>query len=246
MPVLSQGGREGSQGNRKGAATFSLLSNELKNLIWEETFSQQRIFDDDTLRILNAQNGVMYSYLTPYALFVCHASQEFAQGRLRRSYLFKEWPRGIGRVIYFRPECDVRVYQMTQLHWRQDGHCLFSCVKIIADVSPEDLTSDIGFGLRSAEFREKFPSLKKVIVTDRQLNLYGEIIRHRWTEERWQRESSVYQNDWDRDWKVVEKIFEESGIRIQRSSDQPETDIDKKRYIRSFQTCPALRDPVTY
>ncbi|PVH71255.1 hypothetical protein DL98DRAFT_540198 [Cadophora sp. DSE1049] len=182
--------REGSQENGKSFPTFPFFSRfprEIRDQIWEETFSQQRIFDNDTLRRLKPQNGIMYSYLTPYALYVCQASREFAQRRLRRSYLLRSWPKKFGRVIYFKPECDVRVYQSTQLHWQPDGQCLFSCVKIIADASPEDLASNTRHGLRSEEFHEKFPNLKRVIVTDRQLNLDGEVIRNRWTEERWKR-----------------------------------------------------------
>lgn len=240
MPVLSQGGREGSQGNRKRLATFSLLSNELKDLIWGETFSQQRIFDDDTLRLLNPRNGIMYSYLTPYALFVCRYSREFARGRLRCSYLSEPWsdePRR--RVVYFDPEYDVCVHQWGQLHWRQlDGQCLFSCVKIIADVSPEDLTSDKGYGLRSVEFREKFPDLKRLTVIDRRVGWNGEVVRYMWTEEQWNQESRANKNDWDREWKAVKKVFEGRGIRIEASSDVLETNKNKKRYIRCFQACP--------
>lgn len=168
--------REGSQGEQQDIATFKLfplLANELQHRIWEESFPRWRIFDDDTLRLLNPQDDIIYSYLTSYALYVCHASREFTQRRFRRSFLFRSWPKGkIGRVIYFQPEYDVRVYQMSQLHWRQDGHCLFSCVKIVADVAPEDFTGNIGFGLRSMEFCEKFPNLKEVIVTNRHLNLH--------------------------------------------------------------------------
>ena len=87
------------------------------------------------------------------------------------------------------------------------------------------------------EFCEKFPNFKEVIVTNRHLNLHKEILRHRWTEEQWQRNSSAYQNDWDRDWKAAEKLFQERGIRIQWSSEQPETAMDKKRYITTFHTC---------
>ncbi|PVH75970.1 hypothetical protein DL98DRAFT_303962 [Cadophora sp. DSE1049] len=229
-----------SQENRKDVATFCLLPNELRYQIWEESFSQQRIFDDDTLRLLNPQDGIMYSYLTPYALFVCRDSREYAQRRLRCSYLSEPWsdePRR--RVIYFNPDCDVRIHQFGQFHWRRlDGQCLFSCVKIIADVSPADLTSDIGYGLRSVEFREKFPNLKRVTVTDRRVGLNGEFVRYMWTGEQWNRESSANKNNWDRDWKAVEKLFEGRGIRIEASSDVPETNENKKRYIKSFQACP--------
>lgn len=154
MPVISQGGREGSQGNRKRLVTFSLLSNGLKDLIWWETFSQKRIFDDDTLRLLNPRNGIMYSYLTPYALFVCRYSRELARGRLRCSHLSVPWSDETRRpVVYFNPEYDVCVNEWERLHWRQlDGQCMFSCVKIIADVSSEDLTSDREYGLRSVAF----------------------------------------------------------------------------------------------
>lgn len=246
MEVTPQNWREDSQGERKNVATFSLLANELQDRIWEESFSQ-RIFDNDTLRLLKPQNGTMYSYLTPYALYVSHASREFAQRRLRLSFLFRSWSKRSGRVIYSRPEYDVRIYQSTQLHWQPDGQCLFDCVKIIADVSPEELTGNIGHGLRSVEFLEKFPNLKRVIVTDRQMNLHGEVFRNRLTEEHWKRESSLNQNDWDRDWKAVEKLLGERGIRIEASSDLPETNEEKKRYIESFQAFPVtLGRPVAF
>lgn len=88
------------------------------------------------------------------------------------------------------------------------------------------------------EFREKFPNLKRVTVTDRRVGLNGEFVRYMWTEEQWNRESSANKNDWDRDWKAVEKLFEGRGIRIEASSDVPETNKNKKRYIKSFQACP--------
>ncbi len=94
------------------------------------------------------------------------------------------------------------------------------------------------------EFHAKFPDLERMIVTDRHLNLHGEIMRNRWTEEQWKRKLKVYQNDWGRDWKAVESFFEGKGILITRSSDEPETDKDKKIYIASYPTCPSLGNPV--
>ena len=69
---------------------FRKLAIELQNLIWQETFSQPRVFDDSTLSILNPRNGIMYSYLTPYALGVCRDSRTFAQSRLCRTFLFRK------------------------------------------------------------------------------------------------------------------------------------------------------------
>lgn len=74
----------------KSFPDFPRLALELRNLIWESTFSQPRVFDDGTLRLLNPRNGVMYSYLTPYALYVCRDSRDFAQSRLCRTFLFRE------------------------------------------------------------------------------------------------------------------------------------------------------------
>lgn len=83
-------------------ASFLKLPTELQNLIWEETFSQPRIFDDDTLRLINPQDGIAYSYLTPYALYVCRGSRTFAQSRLCRTFLFRTWPPNSRRTISTR------------------------------------------------------------------------------------------------------------------------------------------------
>lgn len=87
MEISPRTWRQDLQGKKKDVATFSLLANELQHQIWEESFSQRRIFDDDTLTPLNPQDGIMYYYLTSYALLVCRDSREYAQRRLRHSYL---------------------------------------------------------------------------------------------------------------------------------------------------------------
>jgi hypothetical protein len=66
------------------------ISTELQHLIWEETFSQQWVFDDDTLRLLNPQNGMMYSYLTMHSA---------PQSQLPLPIMAE-----LRRVIYFNPE----------------------------------------------------------------------------------------------------------------------------------------------
>ncbi|KAH7418849.1 hypothetical protein BKA64DRAFT_739204 [Cadophora sp. MPI-SDFR-AT-0126] len=237
---VPQDQREGSQEDRKGLATFPFFSRfprEIQNQIWEKTFPQKRIFDNDTLRLLNPQNGIMYSYLTPYVLYVCHDSREFAQGRLSRSYLRHSWPQDHRRVIFFKPESGIYVCESTQLNWKPVDHYMFRYVKIIADVRPEDLSSNIRYGLRSVEFHEKFPKLQGLIVTDRHLNLYHKCFRYKWPEEEWEQVSRVFQDDWDRDAKDLEEFLRRKSIWIPRTSEKPKTDKEKKRYIESFPAC---------
>lgn len=137
-------------------------------------------------RLLNPQNGIIYSYLTPYVLYVCHDSREFALGRLSRSYLRHSWPQDHRRVIFFQPESDIYVCESTQLNWQPDDQYVFRYVKIIADVLPKDLTGKTGYELRSVKFHKKFPKLQGLIVTDRHMNMYRKVFRYRWPEEEWE------------------------------------------------------------
>ncbi|KAH6696562.1 hypothetical protein BKA61DRAFT_623197 [Leptodontidium sp. MPI-SDFR-AT-0119] len=57
--------------------SLSFLCWQLQYQIWEDSFSHQQIFDDNTPRILNPKDDVMYSYLNPYSLFVCRDSREY-------------------------------------------------------------------------------------------------------------------------------------------------------------------------
>jgi len=197
--------------------SFPRLTIELQNLIWEASFSQPRVFDDGTLRLLNPQNGVMYSYLTPYALYICRDSRNFAQSRLCRTFLFREWPRGSRRAIYFNPKCDVCVYRFTDLSWRSDfipGLCSFSHVEIVANVSPNALSNTKDYGLRSTNFFERFPNLKRLLVRERYLNLAESILRNGWDEDRWSEEARSRLDIWKAEWKLVEDVFKERGIKI--------------------------------
>jgi hypothetical protein len=214
----------------ESSASFQKLLIELRHLIWEETFSQPRFFDSDTLRLLNSQNGTIYSLLTPSALYVCRESRIFAQDRLYCTYLFRTWPANTGRIIYFNPKCDVCNYRFTDLTWRWDfipNRCLFRYIEIIANANPKELTDTIGYGLRSTQFHDKFPNLKRLVVMDRYVNLRKEVLRNRWLEERWNRESKSNQSNWDREWKSVQELFEKRNILITTSSAVP--DIQRRR-----------------
>lgn len=209
--------------------SFQKLPVELRHLIWEETFSQPRFFDGDTLRLLKPQNGTIYSLLTPSALYVCHESRTFAQDRLCCTYLFQKWPANTGRIIYFNPKCDVCNYRFTDLTRRRGfipGRCLFRYVEIIA-TDPKELTDTIGYGLRSAQFHDKFPNLERLVVMDRHANLRGEVLRNGWPEERWNRESKLNQSDWDREWRSVRELFEKRNILITTPLAVP--DIQRRR-----------------
>lgn len=196
-------------------ASFLKLPTELQNLIWEETFSQPRIFDDDTLRLINPQDGIAYSYLTPYALYVCRGSRTFAQSRLCRTFLFRTWPPNSRRTIYFNPNCDVCIYRFTDLSWRPDfipGRCLFNYIEIIANVSPDRLTSTTSQGLRSVEFS----------------------IRNGWYEDEWSQKSRLRQGKWDLEWKTVQDFFERRNVTITISPTIPEKENSKKAFVGTF------------
>ena len=139
------------------------------------------------------------SYLIPYALGVCRDSRAFAQSRLRHTSLFRGWPRGSRRTIYFNPNCDIYIYRFTDLSWRMDfipDQCLFDHVDIIANGSPDKVASTIGHGLRSTNFLERFPSLKHPLIREREGNLAGIILWNEWKEDRWNEESRLRQDSW--------------------------------------------------
>lgn len=219
--------------------SFPRLAIELQNLIWEATFSQPRVFDDSTLRLLNPQNGVMYSYLTPYALYICRDSRDFAQSHLCRTFLFRAWPRGSRRAIYFNPKCDACVYRFTDLSWASDfipGLCSFSHVEILANVSPDALSSAKDYGLRSTNFFERFSNLKRLFVRDRHLNLTGSILRNGWNEDRWSEEARSRQEVWKAEWKLVEDVFKERGIEIIILPNISETERTRAAFMATFPT----------
>ncbi|KAH8650360.1 hypothetical protein BGZ60DRAFT_421838 [Tricladium varicosporioides] len=210
--------------SRENFSCFRQLSLELQNLIWEETFSQPRIYDGSTLRILNPQDGTIYSYLTPYALYVCRDSRAIAQSCLVRTFLLRAWPEGSGRIIYFNPNRDICVHRFTDLSWRRDfvpGQCLFNHVEIQVNVSPDTLASTVDYGLRSTRFSERFPNLKRLLVRDRVLDLKGATLRNGWKEDRWSEEASLRQKTWDANWKLVEDFLKERGIEIVTLQETP-------------------------
>jgi hypothetical protein len=119
----------------------------------------------------------------------------------------------------------VCVYRFTDLSWRTDfipDQCLFEHVEIIANVSPDKLTSATGHGLRSTIFSAKFPSLKRLVIRDREANLEGTILRNGWKEARWKEESRLRQQSWDAEWTLMEKVFKERGIELVTSQVIPE------------------------
>ncbi|KAH8650396.1 hypothetical protein BGZ60DRAFT_437151 [Tricladium varicosporioides] len=221
----------------KNFSCFQQLPLELQNLVWEETFSQPRVFDDSTLEILHPQDGTIYSYLTPYALYVCRDSRAVAQTRLLRTFLFRGWPQGLGRMIYFNPNHDICVYRFTDLSWRTDfipGQCLFNHIEIRANVSPDVLTSAKGYGLRSTRFSQRFPNLKRLLVRDRYLNLMGVILRNGWEEDHWNDEASSRQKTWDVGWKLVKDFLKERGIEIVALQEIPEAEGNRKAFMNTF------------
>ncbi|KAG9229476.1 hypothetical protein BJ875DRAFT_488888 [Amylocarpus encephaloides] len=226
-----------SQINGRIFSRFQDMAIELQNAVWEVTFSQRRTFDDDTLRILNPQNGMMYSYLTPYALNICYNSRTFAQSRLRRTLLFRRSPQGSGRTIYFNPNRDVCVYLFTNLSWCEDfilKRCEFRNVEIIANVSPDKLASAIGYGLRGRKFSERFPDIKRLLIREKDINLEGKILWNGWNEDRWNEESKLRQNSWDAGWKLVEEVFKDREIELVTSQRILATDGTKEEFIATF------------
>jgi hypothetical protein len=207
-------------------AKFQKLPIEIRHSIWKESLPEPRIFDDDTLRLLRPQHGVICLDLIPSILQVCDESRTLALRHLCRTVLFRTWLPNSGRMIYFNPKRDVYRCRFTDLLWRRDftqGRGLFGCIEIIANASPEQLNDTIGYGHRSAEFHNEFPNLKRLILTDRYANLHGEVLRNGWPEEQWTRESKSNQRDWDRGWKSVLEFFEKRKILITTSSTMSET-----------------------
>lgn len=97
--------------------------------------------------------------------------------------------------------------------------CLFDHVEIIANGSPDKVTSTIGHGPRSTSSLERFPSLKRLLIREREGNLAGMILRNGWTEYCWSEESRLRQQSWDVEWKLVEKVFRERGIEFVTSQE---------------------------
>ncbi|KAH6701259.1 hypothetical protein BKA61DRAFT_581346 [Leptodontidium sp. MPI-SDFR-AT-0119] len=155
-------------------------------------------------------------------------------------YLRHSWPQDHRRVVFFKPESDIYVCESTQLNWQPDDQYVFRYVKIIADVLPKDLTGKTGYGLRSVEFHKKFPKLQGLIATDRHMNMYRKVFRYRWPEEEWEQVSRVLQNNWDQDAKDLEEFLRGKNIWIQRSSEKPKTNEEKKRHIESFPAYPLI------
>ena len=72
--------------------------------------------------------------------------------------------------------------------------CLFEHVEIIANVSPDKLASATGHGLRNANFSARFPSLKRLLIREKEANLVRMILRNGRNEDRWNEESRLNQD----------------------------------------------------
>jgi hypothetical protein len=219
---------------------FQQLAIELQNLIWEETFAQTRVFDDSTLRLLNPQDGVMYSYLIPYALSVSRGSRAFAQERLSHTALIRRWPSNSRRIIYFNPDSDISIFQFTDLSWAKDfipGQCIFSQIEILANVDPALLASTVGYGLRGTQFSQRFPRLRRLLIRDRDINLKGVVLRNEWYEDQWIKESRLKENIWNKEWKLVKDYFKEKGIEFVISRELPQEESQRKEFIATFHAC---------
>lgn len=128
-------------------------------------------------------------------------------------------------MIYFDPKRDIYRHHFTDLLWKRTStQCLFSCVEIVANISPDQLTDTFGHGLRSVEFHDKFPNLKRLVITNRHTNLLGDVLRNGWSEARWNHESRLNQRKWDQEWKFVRDYFEGRDISITTSSSIPQAD----------------------
>ncbi len=197
----------------KSFPSFQKLPLEIRNLIWKESLPEPRIFDDDTIRPLGPQHGVISSELIPGLIQACHDSRTFAQSHLTRTVLS-------GRTIYFNPECDIYRYRSPDLLWRHElffTRCLFSCIEIFANVGLEQLPNALGSMLRSAKFHNQFPNLKKLLLTDQQTSLHGDVLWNGCSEEQW-----LNQHQDDQEWRLVQKYFERRNISITISSVVPQ------------------------
>jgi hypothetical protein len=56
---------------------------------------------------------------------------------------------------------------------------------VFTNVSPDKLASARGYGFRGIQFSDRFPSLKRLVVRDRHLNLSQVILRSGWREDWW-------------------------------------------------------------
>lgn len=125
---------------------------------------------------MNPQDGIIYSYLIPYALAASRDLRAFAQSRLRRTS-FQQRLQGLRRTIYINPDRDSYVWRFTDISWSiGPSPWLFDCVEIIANTSPKKVASDTGNGLRSPQFFWGFPALRRLLVRERETKLEGTII----------------------------------------------------------------------
>lgn len=214
-----------SSAQTESFARFQNLPLEIRHSIWKQSLPEPRIFDIDTLQLLKPQHGVICLDLIPSILQVCKDSRASAQSCLYRTVLFKSWTSNRGRMLYFDPKRDIYKYHFTDLRWRRScapGQCLFGCVEIIANISREQLTDTFGYGIRSVEFHNKFPNLKRLIVTNRHTNILGDVLKNGWSEAQWNREFRLNGRKWEREWKSVRGFFEERDILITSSSINPD------------------------
>ena len=80
-------------------------------------------------------------------------------------FLFQDWHSA--RTIYFNQNLDVRVYQFSDLSWKRElvpGTCPFRRVEILANYAPDRLI----YGLQTTKFSETFPSLKHLLIRERE------------------------------------------------------------------------------
>jgi len=209
-----------SAGATKGFSSFRKLPIEIQHSIWEEALPESRVFDNNTLRFLEPQHGMICFDLIPSILQVCRDSRTIAQRHLCRTVLFQTWPRSSGRTICFNPERDIYRCRFTDFLWRHEflpTQCLFSIVEIYVNLSLGQHPDTFGNVLRSVGFHDRFPHLKRVIVTNQHTHFYGDGHRDGWSEEQW-----FNQRKWDQLWRSVLEFLENRHISITISPAPPQ------------------------
>jgi hypothetical protein len=106
-------------------------------------------------------------------------------------------------------------------------------VKIIANPSPDKLASARGHGLRSPN-SVRLPSLKRLLIREREAKLVEKITRNGWGEDHWQEESRLRQESWSAEWTLVEEVFKERGIELVISQEIPETEGTRRAFTATF------------